>query len=712
MQIEKGLSKELRSRTGGSFKRALADFTHTRDIEADIEWFEREAQKFRKEFASQARENARKVLDASLEAIGGVLTSYGVPAGSAVRAAKEIYRGADVGEKAADLIRLAAMAKNVDAPGYVRHRRDLAMTVKDLRNHQANVAYRLKQSNLADMDREHGIGVKGPKWEAAERANAKLVQARNELKTAWIEAEPSTPILAAFRRGEDVEKVDLGTLDKDPVEDEMRAVLLKVLPKMVDIVKVAWLIHLGPGQNGISPLALPPVVAMTRANMFIPDGSIRAGIVKDMVDEATDDDKWWVKVAAVALAIVTLIPSGGASAGLIGVAGASFAAYSAAQAWRHYDTQKSLANTDLDLARSLSTIEPTLTGFAVSLIAIGIEGIPLIGAFNKARKIKALLNEGGDVGPLVRELNADGKRYGVDDLGEQARRDAEIANQRTAKEAAERQAAEREAAEREAKKPTATQAAKPPPLPPEVFGFRSRAEAQRTVEKELAATRRDLPERWDLVKEALTANPGPNNRKILALLDDRMNALRDPKGWSEVLADIWEHAAEMPTPDYRTAVLEVMKKRGLPAPLEIGKVATGRAFFKNYVATGRPLIDKAFKGELHSELMHALQDLVIDRKFGPGASAQFRQLLANAEGSVTKWVPGAKSNTVKLSKFGEHRGAKANVTFLEAEAEKEILTGDYVWRFTYDLLYNDPGLRRLPQPEKMGPVLRWFFNLK
>jgi hypothetical protein len=103
---------------------------------------------------------------------------------------------------------------------------------------------------------------------------------------------------------------------------------------------------------------------------------------------------------------------------------------------------------------------------------------------------------------------------------------------------------------------------------------------------------------------------------------------------------------------------------------------------------------------------------VIDRKFGAGASARFRQLLANAEGSVTQWVQGAKSNTVKLSKFGEHRGAKANVTFLEAEAEKEILTGDYVWRFTYDLLYNDPGLRRLPQPEKMGPVLRWFFDLK
>ena len=39
-------------------------------------------------------------------------------------------------------------------------------------------------------------------------------------------------------------------------------------------------------------------------------------------------------------------------------------------------------------------------------------------------------------------------------------------------------------------------------------------------------------------------------------------------------------------------------------------------------------------------------------------------------------------------------------------------TGDYVWRFTYDLFYLDPALRRMPQPEAMGPVLDGLFGLK
>ena len=208
---------------------------------------------------------------------------------------------------------------------------------------------------------------------------------------------------------------------------------------------------------------------------------MRAGMASDMVDEASDNGSVWVKIAAVALAIVTLIPSAGASVGLIGVAGAGFAAYSAAQAWRQYDTQRSLANTDLDLARSLSTVEPTLTGFAVSLVAIGMEGIPLIGAFNKARKIKALLNESGDVRALVRELNADGKAYGTNNLGDQALHDAELANKRAARVAAEREAAEREAAKSVPKVPV-----KPPPLTV-IQRFRSRAEFVEAVERKLVA---------------------------------------------------------------------------------------------------------------------------------------------------------------------------------------------------------------------------------
>jgi hypothetical protein len=50
------------------------------------------------------------------------------------------------------------------------------------------------------------------------------------------------------------------------------------------------------------------------------------------------------------------------------------------------------------------------------------------------------------------------------------------------------------------------------------------------------------------------------------------------------------------------------------------------------------------------------------------------------------------------------------VTFLPGEIS--MRTGDYVWRFTYDLFYSSESLRRLPQPEAIGPVLDRLFSLK
>ena len=110
-----------------------------------------------------------------------------------------------------------------------------------------------------------------------------------------------------------------------------------------------------------------------------------------------------------------------------------------------------------------------------------------------------------------------------------------------------------------------------------------------------------------------------------------------------------------------------------------------------------------FKGQAPGELTHLIQDLVLDKAFGAGTSASFRRLLGQAEGEVTVWTQAAKNNTVKLSEFGAHSRSGANTTFLEGETR--MRTGDYVWRWTYDLLYEKEALRRLPQPEAVGPQL-------
>jgi hypothetical protein len=72
------------------------------------------------------------------------------------------------------------------------------------------------------------------------------------------------------------------------------------------------------------------------------------------------------------------------------------------------------------------------------------------------------------------------------------------------------------------------------------------------------------------------------------------------------------------------------------------------------------------------------------------------------------WEQAAKSNTAKLTKFGEHSRSGANTTFLPDETE--MSTGDYVWRWTYDLLYEKEGMMRLPQPEITNPKLDSLFD--
>jgi hypothetical protein len=393
---------------------------------------------------------------------------------------------------------------------------------------------------------------------------------------------------------------------------------------------------------------------MTRASMFIPDGSIRAGIVKDMVDEASDEPVWMM-VAAIALAIVTLLPTAGASAGLIGVAGAGLAAYSAAQEWQKYDTKRSLANTDLDLARSLSTVEPSLTGFAVSLVGLGMEAIPLIGAFNKARKIKALMNEGNDAAAraLVRELNADGTRYGAKNLGDEAWEEAEWAAKKAAAEA---EAAEREAAAA-AKKGTPTgHATEPTPkmpveLPPIKDLLNTEAAfAEYKTEEDLRKAlhtpsgNKTRPNLVDMKGGVKDVNPmmadlkkvienglvpdTPTNRELLAKIEKVYAATRDPKFVEESIVELWKEAGKR-----RITVRRALEDQMAPG----GKISNitktlDAEEFRKVIRQPEPIRDLTFASDVHGAHTHMFQEYMVDRILGPGEGRRFRMLISKATG--------------------------------------------------------------------------------
>ena len=129
----------------------------------------------------------------------------------------------------------------------------------------------------------------------------------------------------------------------------MKAIVAQLLPKMVDIGKARGML-----KNDLDfALKLPSVVALTRSNMFVPEGSIRAGIVNDLATEAKGDDTL-IRAAALALALITLIPTGGASLAIpVGMAAAGLAAYSVTKEWEKYKTVKTLS-TPISIWRARS----------------------------------------------------------------------------------------------------------------------------------------------------------------------------------------------------------------------------------------------------------------------------------------------------------------------------------------------------------------------
>ncbi len=408
----------------------MAEFSYgrtpTKEIQDHLDFFQEEADRFKEQFQDQALQTAQRMLKESDQKIDKVLRRYGLPVTSVRIAATKLARGSDVNTEAANVVAVAAnpdIYKNVDARASVRRRRSLADEVEELKKHQQTLKKHLQTEEV--QLRLYGKDQSKVDQSRLEEAVKGIPVARTALRAAWIEAERLHPILAAYRGGHELENVDLGRLDTDPVGLQMQAVLVQLLPKLVDIGKAKGLLI----SKKDFALTLPSVVALTRANMFVPEGSIRAGVANDLAKEAKGDDRW-IQVAALALALVTLLPSAGASAA---VASAGLAAYSAAKEWQKYGMQKTLVNTDLDLASSLSRDEPSLTGFALSLVELGFEGFPLVSAFKTARRIKNLVSKAPDVRVVdkdtwlvVEELNQIGRRHKppVHDLGKRALRES------------------------------------------------------------------------------------------------------------------------------------------------------------------------------------------------------------------------------------------------------------------------------------------------
>jgi hypothetical protein len=193
----------------------------------------------------------------------------------------------------------------------------------------------------------------------------------------------------------------------------MRSVLLRAMPTMANIKEARrWL-----SSGKLSPLTLAPVVELTRKNMFVARGSFRDAVVQDIVADAGSSGL--LTVLTIALTLVLLLPTGGAS-GFIAGGLIALDLYSAGKQYIAYGRQKALRGTDLDRARSLSEEDPSLTGMVISLISAGIGGVQLINVFRQVQAVRNLAAAGGDTDAAVKALNKVGEELGAGDLGTQA----------------------------------------------------------------------------------------------------------------------------------------------------------------------------------------------------------------------------------------------------------------------------------------------------
>ena len=242
--------------------------------------------------------------------------------------------------------------------------------------------------------------------------------------------------------------------------------------------------------------------------------------------------------------------------------------------------------------------------------------------------------------------------------------------------------------------------------------YRSREEFVEAVTKMLGT---DIPSRplgWEHVIEALKANPGPNNVKIRARIEKVMDALQDPKLYAKVLGDAWRLVKAGKAADINEALLMMAKETGLKVN-EIPETKRYRPdeFFAEVATQKAYWVDKPLGQYLHGAMTHLLQDLVVNEALGgPHKSAEFRELLGKAEGTVKREV--GRGGELVPSKFAQH----PNTIFVDetnqagdvVRREVEMRTGDYIWRFMYDLFYQGDALKnlgRLPQPEFLRPLL-------
>jgi hypothetical protein len=285
--------------------------------------------------------------------------------------------------------------------------------------------------------------------------------------------------------------------------------------------------------------------------------------------------------------------------------------------------------------------------------------VPLLTAFNKARKLKKLIAEGresaADAFRLENELDDLGRtREGVP-FGERALADIHGA-----------------ARTRAVKRPP-----RDPDLPSNVVtgAYASHSELKQDLAGAFGKLRHgtavpnpDMVWVRGILKRS--APDTPANRELLTMIDEYYPTVRNPKAAAEFAAYLWQTGAKKQVTPSR-ALVEFTSGSASPTRVE-GYLE------RSHLLKNSPFIDMNFAaGDPHGRYTHMFMEGMITYFHGAGAGRRFRQAIARATGP-----PGV------------------------SRRKKEF------WENVWDAMFDDETGPHINRPEMLGPLLQKHLGLR
>jgi hypothetical protein len=230
-------------------------------------------------------------------------------------------------------------------------------------------------------------------------------QARTDLLTAELAYAAEFPVLSAYLSRGDWDGLE--DIADDPTDWHYGGRIKETLTNIVEVQDALK-------EGDTSCWKQDRIVGLMRNYYAIREGSMRSRLFDEAVAEA-HDDPWWKKALtfiAIGLSLLAAIPTGGQSLAVTAVIltaeGAALAldVYLLHEAYSEYQLEAAAAGTDFDVAKALSSVEPSLFWLAVQVVATGVGGAGAVRSFKQVLKARSAIRAASTSDELVSSIKA------------------------------------------------------------------------------------------------------------------------------------------------------------------------------------------------------------------------------------------------------------------------------------------------------------------